>query len=52
MRDFRLTVFGVLIGMIAEYLFRVQFNVYAFIVLVCLMLCVIIDLKYETSRKS
>ena len=52
MRDFRLTVFGVLIGMIAEYLFRVQFNMYAFIALVCLIIGVFIDLKYEISRKS
>jgi len=50
MRDFRLTVFGVLIGMIGEYLFRVQFNVYAFVVLVCLIVGVFIDLKYERSN--
>lgn len=49
MRDFRLTVFGVLIGMIGEYLFRVQFNVYAFVVLVCLIVGVFIDLKNETN---
>lgn len=50
--NLRRYLYGILIGMIGEYLFRVGFNIIPFVILSLLLVVAVIDIIYFSTKQN